>query len=48
MIPVISGLMSSEIYKMVPYIATLLVLAVTSKSSQAPRASGVPYDKGSR
>ena len=47
-IPVISGLMSSEIYKMVPYIATLLVLAVTSKSSQAPRASGVPYDKGSR
>lgn len=47
-IPVISGLMSSEIYKMVPYIATLLVLAVTSKTSQAPRASGVPYDKGSR
>jgi len=33
---------------MIPYIATLIVLAFTSKNSQAPRASGVPYDKGSR
>lgn len=39
---------SSYIYKMIPYLATLLVLAVTSKSSQAPRASGIPYDKGER
>jgi len=38
----------SDIYKMIPYIATLIVLAFTSKNSQAPRASGVPYDKGSR
>ncbi len=38
----------SDIYKMVPYIATLIVLAFTSRKSQAPRASGVPYDKGSR
>jgi len=38
----------SDVYKMVPYIATLIVLAFTSKNSQAPRASGVPYDKGSR
>lgn len=38
----------SNIYKMVPYIATLIVLAFTSRSSQAPKASGVPYDKGSR
>lgn len=38
----------SDIYKMVPYAATLVVLAFTSKNSQAPRASGVPYDKGSR
>ena len=37
-----------DIYKMIPYIATLIVLAFTSKNSQAPRASGVPYDKGSR
>jgi len=38
----------SEIYKMVPYLATLIVLTFTSKNSQAPRASGIPYDKGSR
>lgn len=38
----------NDVYKMVPYIATLVVLAFTSKNSQAPRASGVPYDKGSR
>ncbi len=37
-----------EVYKMIPYIATLIVLAFTSKSSQSPRASGQPYDKGSR
>ena len=38
----------SNVYKMIPYVATLIVLAFTSKKSQAPRASGVPYDKGSR
>ena len=38
----------SDIYKMVPFIATMVVLAFTSKRSQAPRASGVPYDKGAR
>ncbi|WP_426349086.1 ABC transporter permease [Alloiococcus sp. CFN-8] len=38
----------NDFYKMVPYIATLIVLAFTSKKSQAPRASGVPYDKGAR
>jgi simple sugar transport system permease protein len=38
----------SDIYKMVPFIATLIVLAFSSKSSQAPKAVGEPYDKGSR
>ena len=38
----------SDIYKMIPFIATLVVLAFSSKNSQAPRAAGVPYDKGSR
>lgn len=38
----------SYLYKMIPYIATLIVLSFTSKNSQAPRASGVPYDKGAR
>lgn len=38
----------SDIYKMIPFIATLVVLALSSKSSQAPKAVAVPYDKGSR
>lgn len=48
-IPVIRDLpISNEIYKMIPYIATLVILAFSSKNSQAPRAEGIPYDKGSR
>lgn len=42
-----SGIPNS-VYKMIPYIATLIVLAFTSKNSQAPRAAGIPYDKGAR
>ena len=38
----------NDIYKMIPYVATLIVLAFTSKNSMAPRAEGIPYDKGSR
>jgi general nucleoside transport system permease protein len=38
----------SDVYKMIPFIATLIVLAFSSKASQAPRAVAVPYDKGSR
>ncbi|MDI6601102.1 MAG: ABC transporter permease [Thermoanaerobacteraceae bacterium] len=48
-IPVLSALdIPNEVYKMIPYIATLIVLAFTSKNSQAPKAEGIPYDKGSR
>ena len=39
---------ASAVYKMIPYIATLVVLAFTSRNSMAPKASGEPYDKGSR
>ena len=39
---------SAHFYRMLPYIVTLLVLAFTSKSSRAPKAEGIPYDKGSR
>ncbi|MEG2337815.1 MAG: ABC transporter permease, partial [Clostridium sp.] len=39
---------SNEIYKMIPYIATLIVLTVSSKTSQVPKALGEPYDKGMR
>lgn len=36
------------ILKNFPYVVTLIVLVLFSKSSQAPRASGEPYDKGKR
>ena len=35
----------STVYNMLPYIISLIVLAFTSKSSRAPKAEGVPYDK---
>ena len=38
---------SSHLYRMLPYIVTLAVLAFTSKKSRAPKAEGIPYDKGS-
>ena len=38
----------SAAYKMIPYVATLVVLTFTSQKSMAPKASGEPYDKGSR
>ena len=36
------------IYNMMPYIISLVVLAFTSKKSRAPKAEGIPYDKGQR
>ena len=38
----------STVYNMLPYIISLVVLAFTSKKSRAPKAEGIPYDKGSR
>ena len=39
---------SSHLYRMLPYLVTLIVLAFTSKKSRAPKAEGIPYDKGQR
>ncbi len=39
---------SSHLYRMLPYVITLVVLAFTSKKSHAPKAEGIPYDKGQR
>lgn len=38
----------SGVYNMLPYIVSLIVLAFTSKHSAAPKAEGIPYDKGQR
>lgn len=37
-----------NLYRLLPYLITLIVLAFTSKSSRAPKAEGIPYDKGMR
>ena len=37
-----------NVYNMMPHIVCLIVLAFTSKASHAPKAEGIPYDKGSR
>ena len=33
---------------MMPFITSMIVLALTSKKSRAPKAEGIPYDKGAR
>ena len=38
----------STVYNMLPYIVSLVVLVIFSKNSAAPKAEGIPYDKGSR
>ena len=39
---------STHIYRVLPYLITIIVLAFTSKKSRAPKAEGQPYDKGKR
>ena len=39
---------SVNLYRMLPYVITLVVLAFTSQKSRAPKAEGIPYDKGQR
>lgn len=38
----------STFYNMLPYIVCLIVLTFTSKNSRAPKADGLPYEKGQR
>ncbi|MPN16108.1 hypothetical protein SDC9_163446 [bioreactor metagenome] len=48
-LPSFTNIKSSEyIYLMLPYIVTMIVLVLTSKKSRAPKAEGIPYDKGQR
>ena len=48
-ISVLSSLkLNSTIYNMMPYIISLIVLALTSWNSRAPKAEGIPYEKGMR
>ena len=38
----------SSVYNMLPYIISLIVLVFVSGKSKAPKAEGIPYDKGQR
>lgn len=49
LIPFLANLgIDNAVYKMLPYIATMIILAFTSEKSRAPKAEGIPYDKGLR
>ena len=40
--------LTKELYNMMPFAASMVILAFTSKRSRAPKAEGIPYDKGQR
>jgi len=39
---------TKELFKAIPYILSLVALALTSKNSRAPKAEGQPYERGQR
>lgn len=48
-IPFLAALsIPSTVYNLLPYVISLVVLAFTSSNSAAPKAEGIPYDKGMR
>lgn len=48
-IPLLSGLgLSDNFYKSLPYIITLVILALSSNKAIGPKSCGQPYDKGRR
>ncbi len=49
LIPFLANLgIDQTYYRMMPYVATMVVLAFTSKKSRAPKAEVIPYDKSLR
>jgi simple sugar transport system permease protein len=46
--PTWGKIFNAHLYRLIPYVISLLVLAFTSKKSRAPKAEGIPYDKGMR
>ncbi len=48
-LPLLEALnLPSTLYNMLPYIISLVVLVFVSRNSRAPKAEGIPYDKGQR
>ena len=49
LIPFLAALnINQTFYKILPYLATMVVLAFTSRKSRAPKAEGIPYDMSQR
>ena len=46
--PLVALKLPSSLYNMLPYIISLVVLAFITQKSRAPKAEGIPYDKGQR
>ncbi len=46
--PTWGKVLNPNLYRMLPYLISILVLTFTSKKSRAPKAEGIPYDKGMR
>ena len=43
-----AGIDAGSLFRILPFLITLIVLAFTSKKSRAPKAEGIPYEKGMR
>jgi simple sugar transport system permease protein len=48
LIPWFDGISVGYFFSVLPYVATLIVLVLSSKKSRAPKAEGIPYEKGMR
>lgn len=46
--PILGVVVPSQFMQMLPYLITIIVLAIAGASSVAPKASGIPYEKGER
>ena len=44
----LENLLPGNVYNMLPYIISLVVLVIFSKNSAAPKAEGIPYEQGMR
>lgn len=38
----------NDLFQMIPYILTLVILVLASKNNNCPKAEGIPYEKGAR
>jgi len=48
LIPGLETFSLGYLFRMFPYVATIIALILTSNKSRVPKASGIPYDQGSR